>query len=180
MPCCCTFWGRSGKASWSLFCTWTWAMFGSVPASNVRTMLAAPAESLDDDMYRRRSMPFIFCSTTCVTVSSTVFAEAPGYMALMAIWGGAIAGYWETGSLKMASPPASMMTMAMTHAKMGRSMKKRAMQLSFSVVPGQPRGAAEGRDGDTGGPGAPEGFAGDGTADGEFAEGGAATGEPAG
>ncbi len=40
--------------------------------------------------------------------------------------GGAMAGYWDTGSSKMASAPASMMMIAMTHAKMGRSMKNLA------------------------------------------------------
>jgi hypothetical protein len=42
----------------------------------------------------------------------------------MTIAGGAIDGYWDTGNCWMDSAPASMMTMAMTHAKMGRSMKK--------------------------------------------------------
>ena len=49
-PCRCTIWGSSGVASCSLFCTCTWAMFGSVPALNVRLMLSAPAESLLEDM----------------------------------------------------------------------------------------------------------------------------------
>ncbi len=50
IPCRCTTCGRSGVASCSLFCTCTWAMFGSVPALKVRLMLTAPAESLVDDM----------------------------------------------------------------------------------------------------------------------------------
>jgi hypothetical protein len=33
-------------------------------------------------------------------------------------------GYWEMGKLWIASPPASIMMMAMTHAKTGRSRKK--------------------------------------------------------
>ena len=37
-------------------------------------------------------------------------------------------GYIETGNCVIARPPASMMMIAMTHAKMGRSMKKRAMR----------------------------------------------------
>ena len=41
--------------------------------------------------------------------------------------GGAMAGYCETGRRRIDSAPASMMTMAMTQAKIGRSMKKRAM-----------------------------------------------------
>ena len=50
IPCRCTIWGRSGMASCSLFCTCTWAMFGSVPALKVRVMATAPAESLVEDM----------------------------------------------------------------------------------------------------------------------------------
>ena len=49
-PCRCTSCGRRGSASWSLFCTWTCAMSGSVPASKVRITCALPAESLDDAM----------------------------------------------------------------------------------------------------------------------------------
>ncbi|MNZ92528.1 hypothetical protein D3C78_1115550 [compost metagenome] len=41
----------------------------------------------------------------------------------MAMAGGAMAGYWLTGSLRIDSPPASMITSAITQAKMGRSMK---------------------------------------------------------
>ena len=39
--------------------------------------------------------------------------------------GGAMAGYWRTGRPNTESPPAIIVMMAMTHAKMGRSMKKR-------------------------------------------------------
>src|SRR5690606_26515050 len=41
----------------------------------------------------------------------------------MLIAGGAIAGYWATGSFTIASAPASMTMIARTHAKIGRSMK---------------------------------------------------------
>jgi len=34
-------------------------------------------------------------------------------------------GYWAIGRVRMARAPASMMTIATTHAKIGRSMKKR-------------------------------------------------------
>src|SRR5512134_356842 len=63
------------------------------------------------------------CSITCVTVCSSVDDEAPGYVALTVIAGGAIAGYCETGSRNTELPPASMTMIAMTHAKIGRSMK---------------------------------------------------------
>ena len=65
---------------------------------------------------------------TWVTVSCTVWAEAPGYMALMVICGGAIGGYWETGRVLIASRPASMTMMAITQAKIGRLMKNLGME----------------------------------------------------
>src|SRR3569833_4149058 len=42
----------------------------------------------------------------------------------MEIAGGAMLGYWAIGSVASASPPASMITMAITQAKIGLSMKK--------------------------------------------------------
>src|SRR3954470_4427820 len=44
-------------------------------------------------------------------------------MALTTTAGGAMVGYCSMGRLKAAMPPASMMTMARTQAKTGRSMK---------------------------------------------------------
>src|SRR5512143_2364793 len=64
---------------------------------------------------------------TCVTVSCTVWAEAPGYTALMVIWGGAIGGYCETGSVFIARRPASITMMAITQAKIGLFMKNRGI-----------------------------------------------------
>ncbi len=63
----------------------------------------------------------------CVTEFSTVSAEAPVYCAEMVTRGGAISGYCSSGSVKIARPPASMMMMDSTHAKMGRLMKNWAM-----------------------------------------------------
>src|SRR3954468_609735 len=59
----------------------------------------------------------------CVTVPSTVGAEAPGYVALTRIEGGAIEGYCSIGRLRMLRPPANMITIAITQAKTGLSMK---------------------------------------------------------
>src|SRR5690606_33833005 len=70
------------------------------------------------------------CSITWVTVFSSVCADAPGYVALIVIAGGAIAGYCDTGSVVTESAPASMMMIAITHAKIGRSMKNRAIYRS--------------------------------------------------
>ena len=39
--------------------------------------------------------------------------------------GGAIDGYWAIGRVRIDRAPASMTTMAMTQAKIGRSMKNR-------------------------------------------------------
>src|SRR5262245_37890681 len=43
--------------------------------------------------------------------------------------GGAMSGYFSSAKVLMARVPASITTMAITQAKMGRSMKKRAMRL---------------------------------------------------
>ena len=65
-------------ASWSLFCTWDQARSGSVPGAKVSSILPAPEESLVADMYSSLSNPVIFCSMIWTTLSSTVWAEAPG------------------------------------------------------------------------------------------------------
>src|SRR6185436_13134918 len=70
-------------------------------------------------------MPLSRCSMTCVTVSSSVLADAPGYVAITEMVGGAMLGYCAMGRLVIESAPASMITIAMTHAKTGRSMKNR-------------------------------------------------------
>ncbi len=49
-PRCCTSCGRRGVASFSLFCTWTWAMSGLASGSKVRVMVTLPDESLAEDM----------------------------------------------------------------------------------------------------------------------------------
>src|SRR5690606_16675975 len=102
-------------------------MSGSTPASKVMVMAMRPAESLVDDMYAMPSIPFICCSITWVTVSCTVWADAPGYEVVIRICGGAMSGYWATGRLSIDNPPASIVTSAITHAKIGRSIKNRAI-----------------------------------------------------
>ncbi len=62
-----------------------------------------------------------------VTEFSTVSAEAPVYWAPMVTRGGAISGYCSSGRVKMDKAPASMMTIEITHAKMGRLIKNCAM-----------------------------------------------------
>ena len=43
-PWRCTVSGSSAVACDSLFCTWTWAISGSIPVSKVNVMEAVPAE----------------------------------------------------------------------------------------------------------------------------------------
>ena len=88
-------------------------------------MRELPAELLVAEKYSMLSKPVICCSMICVTVFSTVSAEAPGYVESMAIEGGAIGGYCDMGNLKIANPPPTIMMMAITHAKTGRSRKNR-------------------------------------------------------
>ena len=78
-------------------------------------------------MYSSPGAPFISRSMMAVTALSTVRAEAPGYVAEMLTLGGAMFGYCATGRLGSASTPARMMASAITQAKTGRSIKKRAM-----------------------------------------------------
>ncbi|MCY1482990.1 hypothetical protein D9M68_165600 [compost metagenome] len=49
-PDCCTCAGSNGTASCSLFCTCTWAMFGSVPLANVSVVVDWPVSSLVEDI----------------------------------------------------------------------------------------------------------------------------------
>src|SRR5215472_15196328 len=74
----------------------------------------------------------------------------------MLICGGAMSGYWATGRKAIERAPASMITMAMTQAKIGRSMKKRDMALrpAAALPPLTRRAARRARRGRTGGHGA--------------------------
>src|SRR3954465_1654980 len=58
------------------------------------------------------------------TLSATVLALAPGYVAVTCTVGGATSGYCAIGSCVNATPPTIRMTIDSTLAKMGRSMKK--------------------------------------------------------
>ncbi len=69
------------------------------------------------------------------TVLEMVSALAPGYAVLMDTVGGEISGYCETGRLNDEMMPASVTRMAMTLAKIGRSMK------NFEKLPMDPPSA---------------------------------------
>src|ERR1700742_5309881 len=58
-----------------------------------------------------------------MTVSAMVFGEAPGYWPLTTTVGGTISGYSLIGRLGIASKPATVIKIARTVAKIGRSMK---------------------------------------------------------
>src|ERR1700692_2409267 len=73
------------------------------------------------------STPLICCSRGVMTVSAMVFGEAPGYWPLTTTVGGTISGYSLMGSAGMASSPATVIKIASTVAKIGRSMKKEEM-----------------------------------------------------
>src|ERR1700681_2631931 len=68
-------------------------------------------------------MPDICCSITCTTVLCTESAEAPGYVTVIWTACGAILGYCATGKETTARAPTIIRTMAITQAKIGRSMK---------------------------------------------------------
>ena len=70
------------------------------------------------------SMPLICSSRGRVTVSATTSLLAPGKLAWTCTCGGSTGGKWAVGSAVMDNAPTITMMMAMTDAKIGRSMKK--------------------------------------------------------
>src|ERR1700682_847872 len=104
------------------------------------------------------SPPWISCSSGVMTVSAIVFGEAPGYWPLTTTVGGTISGYSLIGSAGIASRPATVKRMAITVAKIGRSIKKDEMfMVPVSIPHGRGTGArlirghrhSLGRDGDS-------------------------------
>src|SRR5712691_4276989 len=73
------------------------------------------------------STPESCSSIGAATVRESVSALAPGSAAVIVTVGGAISGYCATGNTCQATSPASVMMIAMTEAKIGRSMKNRDM-----------------------------------------------------
>src|SRR6202042_2229282 len=69
------------------------------------------------------STPLICCSKGVMTVSAMVFGDAPGYWPLTTTVGGTISGYSLIGRFGIASKPATVIKIARTVAKIGRSMK---------------------------------------------------------
>src|ERR1700739_1403108 len=93
------------------------------------------------------STPLICSSIGETTVSATVRAVAPGYWPVTVMVGGAISGYWATGSRKNDTPPRITNTIDQTAAKIGRSMKKCEMRMVAPSVRLRGRTAGSGRRG---------------------------------
>jgi hypothetical protein len=66
----------------------------------------------------------ISCSIGVATVWDTTSADAPGYVAVTAIVGGAMSGYSEIGKVCCTKAPAIISSKDSTVAKIGLSMKK--------------------------------------------------------
>src|SRR5258707_12338566 len=80
------------------------------------------------------SMPLICCSSGATTVAATTSALAPGYWPLTLTTGGAISGYWTTGSRPTDTAPTMTKTIETTAAKIGRSMKKWERRIGFRSI----------------------------------------------
>src|SRR5260370_17014590 len=78
------------------------------------------------------STPLICCSSGATTVAATTSALAPGYCPLTLTTGGAISGYWATGSRPMDTAPRITKAIETTAGKIGRSMKKRNSRICGS------------------------------------------------
>src|ERR1700722_5737059 len=75
-----------------------------------------------------------------MTVSAMVFGDAPGYWPLTTTVGGTICGYSLMGRPGMARRPATVMMMARTVAKIGRSIKNDEMFMGGLSLRGRRRG----------------------------------------
>src|SRR5262245_4815262 len=71
-----------------------------------------------------RSTPLISCSIGVATVLATVFALAPGNVAVTVTVGGATSGYCAIGRPTSDTTPTIVTTIDSTIAKIGRAMKK--------------------------------------------------------
>src|SRR6202041_2971203 len=86
------------------------------------------------------STPLICCSNGVMTVSAMVFGDAPGYWPLTTTVGGTISGYSLIGRFGIASKPATVIKMARTVAKIGRSMKNEEIFIAWALRCGRPAG----------------------------------------
>src|ERR1700683_3589389 len=91
-------------------------------------------------MYSMFSTPLTCCSIGAATVSATTVAFAPGYEVDTRTVGGVICGYCAMGKSCDAIRPMRTMTMEITHAHTGRSIKKRAIRKVLLAVGVPPLG----------------------------------------
>src|SRR5438445_4936024 len=119
--------GSRGRAICTRLFTWMVALLTSVPTSKVQVIVSVPFEEEVDWKYSRPSTPESCSSIGAATVRESVSALAPGSAAVIVTVGGAISGYCATGNTCQATSPASVVMIAMTEAKIGRSMKNRDM-----------------------------------------------------
>src|SRR6516164_3946147 len=80
------------------------------------------------------SAPLIWSSMGDTTVEATTSALAPGYWPFTLMIGGAISGYWATGSRVNDTEPRMTKTIDTTAAKIGRSMKKCEIRIPKASV----------------------------------------------
>src|SRR5262249_32667960 len=72
----------------------------------------------------------ILDSSGCATVDSSTSADAPGYLVVTSTWGGTMSGSCAIGIRARARSPPKVMTIEMTIASRGRSMKTEEIILS--------------------------------------------------
>src|ERR1043165_2894133 len=113
-------------------------MFRSTPFLKVTVRLYCPSLVLCENMYSMSSTPLTCCSMGAAPVEATTSASAPGYWQLTWTVGGVICGYCASGKEKRATPPASVITIDSTDAKIGRSMKKRENMYVPVLATGEP------------------------------------------
>jgi len=123
-PCACTAAGSCGSARLTRFCTSTCASEGTVPISKKIVRFMLPVDEVVEYMYSMLSAPLTCCSMGAATLFATTSALAPGYVAETVMVGGVMSGYCAIGRFTIATAPASVMTIEITAAKIGRSMQK--------------------------------------------------------
>src|SRR4051812_13246290 len=124
-PVCLTTSGSDGSARLTRFCTSTCARLRLTPCLKVTVRLYEPSLVHCDDMYSIPSTPLTCCSMGAAIACETTSALAPGKLQSTWTTGGEIDGYCAKGSVNTETPPARVMTIDSTEAKIGRSMKKR-------------------------------------------------------
>src|SRR5690606_17955812 len=100
--------------------TFSTAMFGSVPGSNVIVIAAALALVAAEVMYRMSGTPLMARSMITSVESTRIFALDPGKETDTTTLGGATDGNCEMGSELIAKPPMNRMSNEMTMASAGR------------------------------------------------------------